>query len=260
MIFSCQRDCQFDFKDIIRKNKKDILLNYIQKKPELLNAAIDENGWTPLHYAASLNKIEIGRLLLDKGANYRARSLMGYTPQDIALRYGHTDFVKLLLSYGDTENIFTYCAIGNLKKLSFLIESDKKNLDNEMYGGFRPIHIATVHSQKEAIKLLLNTGDNINKMGPGKLTPLHLAILMKDYKIILFLLKNGANPLSKTWEGFNAIQLAQIKKMRKIVNLLENYMKNEPLKSKSLGEYKNIHSNSNIFTTLEQESESKEKE
>jgi ankyrin repeat protein len=57
-------------------------------------------GWGALHHAAYHGQIEIGRMLLDAGANVEAEGRYPGTPLTEAARMGHADFVRLLLDHG----------------------------------------------------------------------------------------------------------------------------------------------------------------
>ena len=63
-------------------------------------AAINKDGWTPLHYAATGGNVKIIRLLLDHGAKLEARSPNGTTPLMMACRYGSEEAVNALLAAG----------------------------------------------------------------------------------------------------------------------------------------------------------------
>jgi ankyrin repeat protein len=58
----------------------------------------------PLSIAAGLGKLEIVKLLLEKGANVNATDLLGQTPLMIAAKEGHLEIVKLLLAKGAAPN------------------------------------------------------------------------------------------------------------------------------------------------------------
>jgi hypothetical protein len=47
------------------------------------NVRNPDNGWTPLHYAARWGQREAEEVLLDHGANPRARGVAGRTPDDV---------------------------------------------------------------------------------------------------------------------------------------------------------------------------------
>jgi uncharacterized protein len=63
-------------------------------------AAVQKEGWSPLHYAATGGSAAIVRLLLSKGATLEARSPNGTTPLMMAARYGNEEAVDALLAAG----------------------------------------------------------------------------------------------------------------------------------------------------------------
>jgi len=63
-------------------------------------AAVQKDGWSPLHYAATGPEPEIVRTLLERGAEVDAVSPNGSTPLMMAAQYGSEDSVKLLLQRG----------------------------------------------------------------------------------------------------------------------------------------------------------------
>ena len=63
-------------------------------------SAVNRDGWTPLHYAASGPSTELVQLLLDHGAAVEARSPNGTTALMMAARYGPEASALLLLTRG----------------------------------------------------------------------------------------------------------------------------------------------------------------
>ena len=63
-------------------------------------AAVQKEGWSPLHYAATGGSAAIVKLLLSKGAPIEARSPNGSTPLMMAARYGNEEAVDALLAAG----------------------------------------------------------------------------------------------------------------------------------------------------------------
>jgi hypothetical protein len=63
-------------------------------------AAIQREGWTPLHYAASGGGVEVVRWLLEQGAAIDAPAPNRNTPLMMAARYGASESVDLLLARG----------------------------------------------------------------------------------------------------------------------------------------------------------------
>ncbi|CAM3977870.1 ankyrin repeat domain-containing protein [Roseateles saccharophilus] len=63
-------------------------------------AAINRDGWTPLHYACSGPDNGVSAWLIAQGADINARSDNGTTPLMMAARYGNGDLVPMLLKAG----------------------------------------------------------------------------------------------------------------------------------------------------------------
>ena len=58
--------------------------------------ATDDDGWTALHYAASLGLLAVTRLLLERGASQEVRDHAGLTASQVAAQAGRADVVQSL--------------------------------------------------------------------------------------------------------------------------------------------------------------------
>ncbi len=74
--------------------------------------AVDRWGWTPLLWCAYYNYYDVGKYLLEHGANVNARTKKSYgsievnsTALIIASYYGHGGMVRLLLNHGADKSI-----------------------------------------------------------------------------------------------------------------------------------------------------------
>ncbi len=63
-------------------------------------AAVNREGWAPLHYASSGPDNGVAAWLIEQGAELNSRSENGTTPLMMAARYGNGDVVPLLLQAG----------------------------------------------------------------------------------------------------------------------------------------------------------------
>lgn len=90
-------------------------------------AAIDKDGWTPLHYAVTGEDLDIVKLLLSYGVNVNARSPNGTTPLMMAARYGNEAGAKLLLEHGADPTLKNQLG---LTAVDFAKRSDRQSMVN----------------------------------------------------------------------------------------------------------------------------------
>lgn len=138
----------------------------------------DECGFTPLHFATS---VDMAKLLLSKGADINRPHVGGRTPLHAAIWLDHRDVAKYLIQYGADVN--AACDHGTCLQLA-----------------------ADWGKSAEVVKALLVNGADPSVKGNMEQTPLELAEDRKDKdspstKAIIDLLKavaGGANPASIT--------------------------------------------------------------
>ena len=61
-----------------------------------------QSGFTPLHIAAHYGNINVGSLLIEKGAEINFKARNNITPLHVASKWGRTNMVTLLLGEGAT--------------------------------------------------------------------------------------------------------------------------------------------------------------
>jgi ankyrin repeat protein len=64
----------------------------------------DNEGATPLHWAARNNNVDVALSLIDKGADINAKCHQGYTPLHGAVVYGHRNLIHTLVERGADVN------------------------------------------------------------------------------------------------------------------------------------------------------------
>ncbi|WP_419198621.1 ankyrin repeat domain-containing protein [Wolbachia endosymbiont of Rhagoletis cingulata] len=112
----------------------------------------DNNDWTLLHFAASSNKFDIVKFLLDKNANIKAKDVYGNTPLHVAAQYD-----------------------SKLEIVEFLLDKNASGINDVNNNGSTPLHVATQGNKPSTVKLLLNRGARIEVKDSRNRTPLDLA-------------------------------------------------------------------------------------
>jgi ankyrin repeat protein len=183
--------------------------------------AHDQNGNTPLHYAAistGQNNIYTITLLVNKGANINAKNKEGKTPLDLALLQGNERTFKHLLDKGAESTITDKNALlidavqkGNLLLTNFLLDKGADINTTGIYGN-TPLHFALEQQNKKLISLLLRRRPNLNIINNRNQTPLDIALQQND-KTTIALLKNfnakSYNDLEKEKKAEKQEQITQ---------------------------------------------------
>ena len=143
--------------------------------------AVDENGWTDLHYAAALNLPELAKALLDAGADAAARLKDDHAFGSEWLRETLSDLLGSGYSAG------------------------------AMRLGQTPLHVAAMENAGETAVVLIEHGANVNVMDKigargsahpkqGR-TPLHRAAAKDANKVAAVLIEHGADVNAKAESG-----------------------------------------------------------
>ncbi|XP_054723708.1 ankyrin repeat and protein kinase domain-containing protein 1-like [Uloborus diversus] len=115
------------------------------------NEVQDNNGMTPLHFAAENNCVEIVSKLLAAGVSTRIQNRSGWTPLHVALKIMKDDAAEVL------------------------IQADNK-IDIQDQYGLSPLHLAANRGSPEIVRNLIAAGANVRRQDVGGKTPLHLAL------------------------------------------------------------------------------------
>jgi ankyrin repeat protein len=86
----------------VGKNDTQAIKVFLDRDPGLVSAT-SKGNMTPLHIAAIKGYVEIGRLLLDAGADVNFRTFNGTTPMSFSVVNNHGSMTDLLYEYGGVE-------------------------------------------------------------------------------------------------------------------------------------------------------------
>ncbi|KAI1173785.1 ankyrin repeat-containing domain protein [Nemania sp. FL0916] len=169
--------------------------------------------WTPLHYAALVGKLDLCRVILEKGASVDAREDHDFTPLMFAAMRGQLETCNLLLDFGADINADAYkgrtalseaCAYGGSETTELLIS---KGADLEASGedGLTPLILTITCVAQDLGERQMMQGDRFSEEGP--------------YNTVKLLLENGCDPDGPDNTGF-ALELAMAYGLYSIVELL----------------------------------------
>jgi len=153
----------------------------IKKGANVNSRPRDPGGQTPLHTAVMVKRsLSMARLLVDHGADLRARDNIGCTPLDLALLNPRPslDVVRLFLDHGAD------------------VDSRTQGGVFDWEAGATPLHRAVFHREIGIVELLISRGADVNAKNRMGKTPLALAKLWQikfsnpEYERVIDLLRN----------------------------------------------------------------------
>lgn len=146
---------------------------------------LDRSKIAELHQAVRLNDMAAVRAFADeRGAYLNARGDGGYSPLQVAIRWGHGDLVALLLEMG----------------------ADPNRADSD---GRSALHLAASSNDQNAARLLLDSGALVNQRDNYRYTPLHMAARSGHTDLAHILIEAGADVNARIDVGFTAYDLAE---------------------------------------------------
>jgi ankyrin repeat protein len=192
----------------IRQGHTDMVRLLLARKANPLSRSKHN---TALHEAALWDRVEIARILLDRGIPVDVKDRSGQTPLHVAVSApGHTDALARLLLH---------------RKANFRAVTKE---------GRQPLHIAALRGNAWAIGLLLDHKADVNATDKEGKTPLHLAVENESpleegptesqaLSVVPILLQRKADPTIKDNKGRTALALALERTFVKLAQLLRQH-------------------------------------
>ncbi|KAF5562866.1 salicylate hydroxylase [Fusarium napiforme] len=150
-------------------------------------------SWRPIHYAASLGKLEVVRLIIEHGADPEALDSSENTAFVHAIRADHIAVAEELLKMRSD-------MVSRTSKLyyDFVKQEDRSD---EPPGLLKPIHYAAMNGATKGLEFILDSGVDIDDASEDArgYTALHFAIANEQEIMVNALLRRGAdmNRMSK---------------------------------------------------------------
>ncbi|KAK9813324.1 hypothetical protein WJX72_012535 [[Myrmecia] bisecta] len=197
--------------------------------PQTLNST-DQDGWTPLHYAAFRGHLPVVRELLYRGANVTATEKKGRTALHLAAFGGNKDVASILCSRGAGVNTrdnsdmtpLHMAALQGHEALAEELIYRGADIEAKLADGTTPLHLAAWKKQERLLMLLLYKGADYRAAKSDGTTALHEAAAAGSQEMVSALLSVGADPNAKNKDGNTPIDLAVQNFHSPVASLLRN--------------------------------------
>ena len=183
----------------------------------------DEQGWSPLHYAANYSKAKIVQIILDAGVNPNIKSKPPQVkkqndwnlalednkedkipivhPMDVAEGPHRTKILNNLISKGgefcaEELNLHQAVQMQDIDEIECLLEDDSIKINERDNRGWMPIHYAVEIGNFDIVKLLVENKANVNgstfEPELDQLNPWEIANDNENEEMLKYLVSKGA--------------------------------------------------------------------
>lgn len=182
---------------IVSENYNIEFVKLLIERVANVDAKYTESGVTALMYAAKYGRVEVAKLLIEKGANVNLQGDRGETPLIMGIDAGSIEMVSLLIEKGANLEIA------------------------ENTNGTTPLIEAVLTSSLPILKLLVEKGANLDKQDNDGNTALIAAAANDEEapELIKFLLEKGAKKDIKNNDGQTAYDVAQVEEIKQLLAL-----------------------------------------
>ncbi|WWC57688.1 uncharacterized protein I303_100222 [Kwoniella dejecticola CBS 10117] len=193
---------QLSIHALAQRGDTPTLSSLLRENPSLDLSQRDDQGITPLHWAAINAHMGTCRFLLDNGAEVDAvGGELNATPLQWAARNGHLYVVHLLLAHGADPNILDSQGFNTLHlithssavmSLLYMLHQPVA-IDEKDSDGHTSLMWAAYQGDAISVQLLLRHGASVHLQDNAGMTPLHWAAVKGNKVSIKYLSEAGAN-------------------------------------------------------------------
>ncbi len=250
----------------------------LDRHPDLVNAGMDLPRHLPghhrpsdtysmrlIHLAIAEAKVDVLRLLIERGADLNARNTDGRLPLHDCFELDHDDYARILLDAGAVPDVCAAAVYGMYDQLQQILERDPGNA-NDLTSGNSPLGWSVYGQQPRSVailfqhgavadrppydfhvwgpasgvasidvtRVLLEHGANPNWRDGGGNTPIHRVItsrmVLDPAKFIQLLLEFGADASLRNREGRTPLDEAMLQTGK----IAETYFPVHPIATKKL--------------------------
>jgi ankyrin repeat protein len=181
-----------------------VIMDKLLKNGVDVNGTVLRHGETPLMFAARTGRPEAVKLMLEAGAAVDAKETMRQTTALMwAAEQGHAEVIRLLVAAGADVN--AHSTVEEAKRRRGVVY---KQGDDQHTGGVTALVLAARQGNLDAVKVLADSGVDLNKASGDGSTAMVVAIQNGHYNVARYLVEKGADINKANEKGWTPLYLA----------------------------------------------------
>ncbi len=181
-----------------------VILGKLMKQGVDVDSPLLRHGETALMFAARTGRPEAVKLLLEAGAKVDAKETLRQTTALMwAAEQGHPEAISLLVAAGADLN--AQSTIEEAKKRRGVVY---KQGENQHTGGVTPLVLAARQGNLDAVKVLAESGADLNKGAGDGTTAMVVAVQNGHYDVAQYLVEKGADINKANEKGWTPLYLS----------------------------------------------------
>ena len=142
-----------------------------------------------------------------------------------ALYVKKQDIADVLLEATPELDVFDAAAVGDVDRLTELLDGDGDLVNAYSEDGYTPLHFAAFFARGPAVRLLLDRGADVGAVARNEMEvqPLHSAVAANAREVVAALLQAGADVNARQQGGFTPFMAAEQHEDEDMVRLLMDH-------------------------------------
>lgn len=169
--------------------------------------------------------VRVAQIVADDPEAASAHNPAGLSAVLAAIYRHRRDLVDVLLAAEPEMDVFDAAAVGDVGRLSALLDGNPSLAGAFSADGFFPLALAAYFGQPEAVRLLLERGADVRatSRNPMQLQPLHAAVAGRHPHVVRLLAGAGADVDARQHGGWTPLLAAAAHGQEEIVDVLLSY-------------------------------------
>lgn len=188
---------QVEPRHLAQAGLEDRLAAVLDREPHRLRELVDMGHFdgdtgTLLHVAVNERQADTVRFLLDRGADPNATDSHGRTPLQLVRGDNGEAMRDALVDAGAEVGVLEAATLGDLERLTGLLDVDPRLANHRRLDGMTPVHLAIAFGRDQLVPILIEHGAEVDARNVAGERPMHVITGSAQSAVAKMLIDAGA--------------------------------------------------------------------